>query len=275
MRETLGILFASALLATSVGAVKPAGPPPAGSQAAPPKGKGRFLGAHPLAGRPNAGYCYIDVPHVHDYLPDRPALYQQAGDSYVFAGDPVPFGYDGDKTVFYGHHPIPLNVEPVGEAPGPTFCFLKGPHYHDYPQPEGPGFKVKDNVVFYVGAIPPPVAAMRPQLERAVEAEFRPYVALRPQVVVSPPPEWQGVVWVAPPEPTVVVAPPPSVVVAAPPTVVVAPPTPTVVVAPPTPTVVIGAPPPVIFLHGRGKGKGWKGGHGWGHFGGGKGHWKH
>ena len=266
MRKTLGMLLVSALLATSVGAVKPAVAPPAGPQAAPPRGKGKFLGAHPLAGRPNAGYCYIDVPHVHDYVPDRPGLYQQAGDSYVFAGDPVPFGYDGDKTVFYGHHPIPLNVEPVGEGPGPTFCFLKGPHYHDYPQPEGPGFKTKDNVIFYVGAIPPPVAAMRPQLERAVEAEYRPYVALRPPVVVTPPAEWQGVVWVAPPEPTVVVAPSPTVVVAPPPSVIV---------APPTPTVVIGAPPPVIFLHGRGKGKGWKGGHGWGHFGGGKGHWKH
>ena len=270
MRERLGIWLASVLLTASVSAAKPAAPlpaaPTAAPPAAPPRGKGRFLGAHPLAGRANAGYCYIDVPHVHDYLPDRPALYQQAGDAYVFAGDPVPFGYEGDKTVFYGHHPIPVDSDSATSAPGPTFCFLKGPHYHDYPQPEGPGFKVKDNVIFYVGAIPPPVAASRPQLERAIEAEFRPYVAQRPQVVVTPPPEWQSVVWVAPPEPTVVVAPPPSVVVAAPPPVVV---------APPTPTVVIGAPPPVIFFGGRGKGKGWKGGHGWGHFGGGKGHWKH
>src|SRR5689334_22137652 len=32
--------------------------------------KNRFLGAHPLAGNPGTGYCYIDVPHVHDYVPD-------------------------------------------------------------------------------------------------------------------------------------------------------------------------------------------------------------
>lgn len=275
MHTKLGILIASALLTTSVSAAKPVVTPPIAPAAAPPRGKGKFLGAHPLAGRLNAGYCYIDVPHTHDYLPDRPALYQQAGDSYVFTGDPVPFGYDGAKTVFYGHHPIPLGVEPAGAEPAPTFCFLKGPHYHDYPRPEEPGFKDKDNVVFYVGAIPPAVAATRPQLERAQEAEFRPYVGLRPQVVVTPPPEWQGAVWVPPPAPAVVVAPPvvPPIVVAPQPTVVVAPPAP-VIVAPPVPAVVIGAPAPVFF-YGKGKGKGWRGGHGWGHFGGGKGHWKH
>ena len=103
--------------------------------------KNRFLAAHPLAGSPGTGYCYIDVPHVHDYVPDRPAVYQQVGDEYVFTGDPVPFGYEGEKTVFY------------------------------------------------VGPIPPEVARERPQRERAVEIEYQPYVAQRPQVVVSPPPE--------------------------------------------------------------------------------------
>lgn len=87
--------------------------------------------------RPGAGYCYIDVPHVHDYLPDRPTLYQtvtsvgqpvgmagppgSAGqptsDSCVFTGDPVPFGYEGNKTVFYGHHPVPLQVEVAPPQP--------------------------------------------------------------------------------------------------------------------------------------------------------------
>lgn len=272
MRKTLGILFASAVLAGSVSFAKPAVQPVA-ARPAPPPGKGHFAGSHPLAGFANAGYCYIDVPHTHDYLPDRPTLYQQQGDTYVFTGDPVPFGYDGPKTVFYGHHPVPLTVEPESAAPAPTFCFLKGPHYHDYPQPEGPGFKVKDNAIFYVGPIPPAVAVVRPQLEKIQEAEYRPYVALRPKVVVTPPPEWAGAVWVAPAEPAVVVAPPaPAVVVAAPaPAVVVAPPTPTVVVAPPAPAVIVG-PGPVFFGRGHGKGwkgKGWKGG-GWG-----RGHWKH
>ncbi len=285
MRKTLGILLTSALLvgslslSTSQAAAPGQAPPPAA------RGKSRFVGPHPLAGRANAGYCYIDVPHSHNYAPDRPNLYQQVGDSYVFTGDPVPFGYEGQKSVFYGHHPVPAPAatEVVPVAAAPTFCFLKGPHYHDYPQPSGPGYKVKDDVVFYVGPIPPPVAAVRPQIEQATEVEYRPYVALRPKVTVVPPPEWPGVVWVAPPAPTVVAAPAAPVVVApaapqvvvapAAPPVVVAPPAPAVIVAPAHPTVVIGAPAPVI-IRGHGKGKGWKGGRGWGHFGG-KGHWKH
>lgn len=274
-------------LAAWVGAAAPALAGPA-ARPAVAKSAGaatnRFVGAHPLAGNPGTGYCYIDVPHVHDYVPDRPALYQQVGNEYVFTGDPVPFGYEGDKTVFYGHHPVPVPppavVTAAAPAPAPlsTFCFLKGPHYHDYPQPEAPGFKQKDNTVFYIGPIPPEVARERPQRERALEVEYQPYVAQRPQVVVSPPPEWQGVVWtppppqavvVAAPAPQVVIAPPqPQVVVAPPvmPTVVVAPPMPGVVVMPPQPhTVVIGAPAPgVVFVGGHGHGKGWKKGKGWG-----------
>jgi hypothetical protein len=147
---------------------------------------------------------------------------------------------------------------------------MKGPHYHEYPPPEGPGFKVKDNAVFYTGPIPPSVAAIRPQVEKALEVEYRPYVAQRPQVVVTPPPEWTGVVWTAPPAPAVVVAPAAAahVIVAPPaPTVVVAPPVPSVVVVPPHPAVIF-APAPVFIGHGKGKG--------WGHGGwGGRGHWKH
>lgn len=283
MRMTLFVLLSSALLAMPLGAAPPPNARPPAPPAAPPKGKGRFMGPHPLAGHPGAGYCFIEVPHVHDYLPDRPALYQQAGDSYTFTGDPVPFGYEGEKTVFYGHHPVPPPAESDLEAPpAPTFCFMKGPHYHDYPQPEGPGYKTKDNVVFYVGPIPPAAAAIRPQIEKALEAEYRPYVAQRPQVVVTPPPEWPGVVWVAPKAPEVVAVPPAA------PAVVVAGPAPTVVVTPPAPpAVIIGAPAPgVIYFEGPGHPKGWekgwekgwdkgweKGWHkGWG---GPKGHWKH
>lgn len=236
----------------------------------------RFLGAHPLAA-PRSGYCYIDTPHTHDYAPDHPVLYQEAGDGYVFTGDPVPFGYEGDKTVYYGHHPVPSSVEP-GPGSQPVFCFIKGPHYHGYRPPEPVGYKTRDNVLFYVGPVPPEVARMRPQQERLLEVEYRPYLAQRPQVVVTPPPEWQGTVYVAPP-PSVVVAPQnPTVVVAPPQPVVVAPVNPTVVVAPPTPTVVVAPPAPVILgvpgaviMHGHGRG------HGKGHFfhpGKGKGHWK-
>ena len=191
-----GLALVGFAIEATVPTAEAAPPPHAAAKNGPPGlAKNRFLGSHPLVGSPATGYCYIDVPHVHDYVPDRPAVFREVGDEYVFTGDPVPFGYDGAKTVFYGHHPVPVPVEVAAAAP-PTFCFIKGPHYHDYPQPEAPGFKQKDSAVFYVGPIPPEVAQERPQAERAVEIEYQPYVALRPQVSVTPPPEWQGAVWV-------------------------------------------------------------------------------
>ena len=269
-----GLLGCSLLVAGSVTqAAQPAKP---GVVGAPGRGaKSKFLTAHPLTGQAGAGYCYIDVPHVHDYSPDKPVLYQRVGDNYVFTGDPVPYGYEGDKTVFYGHHPIPVEASALPIASTPTFCFLKGPHYHDFHAPEAPGYKVKDKVVFYVGPIPPEVAQVRPQQEHDLEIEYRPFVAQRPKVIVAPPPEWQGVEYVQPAPQTVVVsAPQPTVVVAPPqPTVVVAPPQPTVIVAPPQPAVIIGVPGPIFFGPG-GHGHGWKGGHGHG-WKGGRGHgWK-
>lgn len=268
-RTTRSWIAALALLA---GAALSSAPAAAGP------GRHRFVGAHPVVARPGGGYCYIDVPHFHNYAPDRPALYQQVGQDAVFTGDPVPFGYDGEKTVYYGHHPIPVEEteQPaVAVAAGPpTFCFMKGPHYHPYPQPEAPGYKVQNNVVFYVGPVPPEAARARPQIERALEVEYRPYVEQRPKVVVTPPPEWAGVVWtpptvvVAPPQP-VVVAPPQPVVVAPPQPVVVAPAPPAVIVAPPQPVIVAPVPGVVVVPGHHGKGHGW----GKGHFKG-KGHWR-
>lgn len=262
----LGSLFAASAVTPGDAA---AAPPDAARKSA------RFYGAHPIAA-PRGGYCYIDAPHSHDYAPDRPVLYQEAGDGYVFTGDPVPFGYDGDKVVYYGHHPVPT---PDGAVPGgqPVFCFIKGPHYHGYSPPEPTGYKTRDNVVFYVGPFPPEIARQRPQQERLLEAEYRPYLAQRPQVVVTPPPEWQGPVWVAPPPGTVVapasvepvVAPAAAVVVAparpvvvapAPPAVVVAPPAPAIVVTPPAPAIIVAPHPGVVVVPGRGhpgKHKGW------------------
>src|SRR5215210_6871063 len=92
---------------------------------------GRFLGSHPIAARLGGGYCYIDVPHTHSYGPDRPALYQQVGNDYLFTGDPVPFGYEGERTVFYGYHPVPIRAS-LPFAPPTVYCSIRGPHYHDY-----------------------------------------------------------------------------------------------------------------------------------------------
>src|SRR5262250_3182361 len=93
----------------------------------------RFLGPHPIPARQGGGYCYIEAPHLHVYGPDRPNLYQQVDDEYVFTGDPTPFGYDGERHPFYGHHPVV--VDGSGE---PVYCLIDGPHFHAYAAPSAP-----------------------------------------------------------------------------------------------------------------------------------------
>lgn len=230
-------------------------PAPAPYVPPPQEERARFLGAHPIAARLGGGYCYIDVPHVHPYGPDHPALYQRVGEDYLFVGDPVPFGYEGPKTVYYGHHPVIVAGEVA--PPRPVYCSLRGPHYHDYPPPQAPGYQVQNNVVFYVGPLDPEYARVRPQLEQALDAEYRPYVAQRPQVTVTPPSGWAGEVWVVPPAPSlgaVVTPPAPPAVVVAPPAAprvhVVAPAAPRVhLVAPAAPSIHVVAPsPPGIHI---------------------------
>jgi hypothetical protein len=185
-----------------------------------------FMGPHPVAAKFGGGYCYIEAPHIHVYAPDHPQLYQRAGDQYVFAGDPTPFGYDGEKHPFYGNHPI---VTVGGE---PVFCYIDGPHFHAFAPPDVPDYKVEKGVAFYVGAYPP---SYRPQhYRKVVNAEYRPYVAMRPTIEVTPPPMWHGEVWVAPPAIEVAA---PGVVVGAPGVAVSAP-----GIAVSAPGVYVGAP---------------------------------
>jgi hypothetical protein len=216
-----------------------------------------FGGPHPVAAKFGGGYCYIETPHMHIYMPDHAPLYQQVNDEYVFTGDPTPFGYEGDKFQYYGHHPIAsVNGEPV-------YCYLEGPHFHAY-EPPSEGYKMKKGVAFYVGPYTPAYNKMRPQRTKLINAEYRPYASYRPVVEVQPPEEWQGEVYVAPPAvevsapgvyvnapgpPSVVVnAPPPPVLVAPPPpgihVQVNAPPPPGVVVMAPAPRLVVAPPPP-------------------------------
>jgi hypothetical protein len=212
----------------------------------------RFAGAHPVAAKFGGGFCYIESPHLHGYSPDRAPLYQQVNDHYVFTGDPTPFGYEGDKHKYYGHHPV------VQIGAEPLYCYLDGPHFHAA-EPPDQGYEVKSGVAFYVGPFTPGYARIKPQRVKMVNAEYRPYTQYRPVVEVQPPPEWHGEVYVAPPSvevsaPGIVVnapAPPSIVLNAPPPPVVVAPPPPHVqVVAPPPPHVVIGAPAPHVRVVG-------------------------
>lgn len=211
----------------------------------------RFAGPHPIAARSGGGYCYIDVPHLHLYAPDHAALYSDGEEGLVFTGDPTPFGYEGPRYAFYGHHPLV-------DAPGVP-CFLDGPHYHALPAPESADWPRRGEVSFYVGAFPPSYYRERPHRERAIAVEYRPYVALRPTVEVTPPSEWRGEVWVAPPvvqvgvptvrvsAPPIIAVRPPTITVEAPPPIAVAPPFGRVEVRGPRFGVVVGAPPPLPF----------------------------
>ncbi len=173
-----------------------------------------FVGGHPIAAKYGGGYCLIDAPHMHVYSPDHQNLYQHVGDQFVFTADPTPFGYEGEKHPFYGHHPV-ATVE--GE---PVFCYLDGPHFHPFEVPDGPAYETRKGIAFYMGPFPPTYAKLRPARARVVNAEYRPYVALRPTIEVSPPEQWQGEVWVAPPSVAVNA---PGVAVSAPGVVVNAP----------------------------------------------------
>jgi hypothetical protein len=220
-----------------------------------------FLGPHPIAAKLGGGYCYIEAPHMHIYAPDHPALYQQVDDQWVFTADPTPFGYEGERHPFYGHHPVTI-------VDGrPVYCYLDGPHYHPFAPPDD-GYRMKDGVAFYVGPYAPEYTEYRPHRVKLVNAAYRPYVAFRPTVVVAPPPEWHGEVYVAPPAvevqapgvyverphvsvevnaPGVFVPPAPHVVVGVPPPIVVAPPAPHVVIGAPPP-IVVGAPAPRVVV---------------------------
>jgi hypothetical protein len=151
-----------------------------------------FLGPHPIAAKLGGGYCYIEAPHLHAYPPDHPALYQQVGQQQVFTGDPTPFGYEGERHAFYGHHPV-RTVD--GQV---VYCYIDGPHSHPF-EAAGPGYKTQGDVAFYVGPLDPGYARIRLSRAPAINAEYRPYASFRPVVQVQPPPEWHGEIYVAPP----------------------------------------------------------------------------
>lgn len=157
----------------------------------------RYAGLHPLDGRPKGGLCHIGVMHVHAAAPVHAELMYRLHDgAYVFIGDPTPFGYEGERHAFYGHHPVVLGVvlgedAPEREAP-PAFCYHDGPHYHAYAPPEDAyDFEEKEDVAYFVGDYPEAYRKERPQRDRVdvVYAEWR---APRPVVKVAPPPAYHG-----------------------------------------------------------------------------------
>jgi hypothetical protein len=136
-----------------------------------------YVGGHPI---PGGGWCEIEGPHVHLFAPEHATeLYRVTNGRYYFVGDPVPFGYHGERHAYAGRHPIVVGHD---EA----WCYLDGPHFHAFAAPHD-HFVDRGGVAWYVGDWP-----RRYHAEGArrvtINAIYKPLVYARPIVVVAPPP---------------------------------------------------------------------------------------
>jgi len=169
----------------------------------------RYIGIHPLPKVEGGGICYIEGPHVHVFDADKVQYRDHRGASY-FVGDPVAYGYDGERYAYKGHHPIHVNVVIGDDDPDDEYCYINGPHYHYFAPPEGPEFRVVGDTYFYVAEPPRAYVDARPAMMR-INTVYQPLVYDRPVVTVEAPVGWIGAraEFAAP---AVVVAPPPVVV---------------------------------------------------------------
>jgi hypothetical protein len=180
-----------------------------------------YMSQHPLPRKVGHGFCYIDVPHFHDFPPSDPRLYRQVDGQYYFVGDPAPFEYEGPRYAYYGPHPV---AEADVQFDHPVYCYLRGPHYHWYqPTPQvQASFELKGGAYWYVGTYPQTFYDERPRYVTVNEA-YAPIVYARPvvDVTVAPPafhgeivaaaPGFRAGIAVGAPAVGVYVAPPPPV----------------------------------------------------------------
>jgi hypothetical protein len=150
----------------------------------------RYAGIHPIPKSEGGGICYIEGPHVHVYTPNK-LEYRMRGPDNVFVGDPVAYGWDGPKYAYKGPHPIHVEAV-VGGDPAVEYCYINGPHYHDFAPPEGSDFKMVGDAYFYVGTPPQVFVDARPTYV-GINDVYRPIVYTRPVVEVAPPEGWIGV----------------------------------------------------------------------------------
>jgi hypothetical protein len=156
------------------------------------KGGVKYAGIHPRTGKANGGLCHIEFVHVHSMTPLDPALYQQHGGVWIFVGDPVPFGFDGPRHRYYGHHPVTLDLVFTGGGEDSVlFCYLDGPHFHAYEPPDDYKFVEKQDVHYFAGEYPPEYEKAKPRYI-VVNTATQPLVYERPVIVGSPPPEYHG-----------------------------------------------------------------------------------
>ena len=140
-----------------------------------------FVSQHPVPHKFGGGFCYIDVPHVHNYGPEDPRMYRETNGQQYFVGDPAPFDYDGPRYSYYGAHPV---VDAEVRFGHPVYCYIKGPHYHWYQPPPQTQFELTGGAYWYVGAFPPAYYDDRPRYQVINEA-FAPMPYARPVVDVQ------------------------------------------------------------------------------------------
>lgn len=144
-----------------------------------------YVSQHPVPHKYGGGFCYIDVPHVHNYAPGDPRMYRESNGQYYFVGDPAPFDYDGPRFSYYGAHPV---VDAQVQFGHPIYCYIKGPHYHGYQPPPQAQFQLSGGAYWYVGKFPQAYYDERPRYAIINEA-YAPMPYARPvvDVQVAPP----------------------------------------------------------------------------------------
>jgi hypothetical protein len=178
----------------------------------------RYVGIHPLPRSEGGGICYIEGPHVHVYEADKAdkVQYRDHRGANYFVGDPVAYGFDGERFAYKGHHPIHVAAVVGDDDPGDVYCYISGPHYHYFAPPDGPDFQVVGGAYFYVGEPPKVYVEARPAMMK-INAVYQPLVYERPVITVDAPVGWIGAraEFIAPaPAAAVVIAPAAGVVVA-------------------------------------------------------------
>ncbi|RKH11489.1 hypothetical protein D7Y13_29505 [Corallococcus praedator] len=152
----------------------------------------KHAGMHPRTGKPADGLCHIETMHVHTAAPlYGETLYRTRDDVHVFIGDPTPFGYEGPRHAYYGHHPVVLNVYIQVDVDVVEYCYHDGPHYHAYAPPPRQEFVDREDVHYYAGDYPDEYRRDSPRRGR-VNTVYRGWESPRPVVTVAPPPQYHG-----------------------------------------------------------------------------------
>jgi hypothetical protein len=97
-------------------------------------------------------FCHIEAPHVHVAAPYEKTHFRVYDDRYYFVGDPTPYGWEGPRHRYHGHHPI--QVEVIVGHPGIEYCYLDGPHAHFFAPAPGARFEVRSGTYWYAGRLP-------------------------------------------------------------------------------------------------------------------------